>query len=266
MRGKKVAENLSEGEETAIGFVHFVIHLRDQDFDPKTGIIVVDDPVSSLDSNSMFQAFAFLKNAVKDAKQVFLMTHNFDFLRLLLNWVGHSKQKHAYYMIRNFYDSSDNRVASLDILDKLLQEHESEYHYLFKRLYTFQSDGTIESVYHVPNTARKLLETFLMFRVPNNGTPYQKMEALKPHFDENKLSAIYKFTNDQSHITGKGFDPSLVAETQKNVKHLLEMIQAVFPEHYNILVDSIGPVATPLRPKVNIPVIAEPDLSATTTN
>ena len=80
MRGNKLAGNISEGEKTAIGFVHFVIHLKDQEFNSATGIIVVDDPVSSLDSNSIFQAFAFLKNSVKDAEQVFLMSHNFDFL------------------------------------------------------------------------------------------------------------------------------------------------------------------------------------------
>jgi wobble nucleotide-excising tRNase len=241
MRGKKFAENLSEGEKTAIGFVHFVIHLKDQNFDPTNGIVVVDDPVSSLDSNSIFQAFSFLKNSVKDAQQVFLLSHNFDFLRLLINWVSHQpKLQRGYYMIKNSFDASGDRSASLDSLDKLLQEHESEYHYLFKLLHTFQSDGTIESVYNVPNIARKVLDTFLMFRVPSSERNYVKMEALKPHFDENKLTAIYKFTNDQSHITGKVFDPSLVAETQKNVKYLMEMIEAVFPEHYNILVTSIS--------------------------
>lgn len=243
MRGKNLAENLSEGERTAIGFVHFVIHLKDQGFDPANGIIVVDDPVSSLDSNSTFQAFAFLKNSVKAVKQVFLLTHNFDFLRLLINWLNWERrygQNVGYYMIKNIYDADGERAASIDALDALLQKHESEYHYLFKRLYTFQSDGTIESVYNVPNIARKVLDTFLMFRVPSGDNPFEKLETLKPNFDENKLTAIYKFTNDQSHITGKGFDPSLVAETQKNVKHLLEMIKAVFPEHYEILVASIG--------------------------
>lgn len=240
MRGNIIADNLSEGEKTAIGFVHFVVHLKDQGFDPANGIVVVDDPISSLDSNSTFQAFAFLKNSVKDAKQVFLMTHNFDFLRLLISWIEKSRQKSGYYMIKNTYSPSGERLATIAELDKLLHKHESEYHYLFKLLYTFQSDGTIESAYHVPNIARKVLDTFLMFRVPNGERSYTKMETLKPHFDENKLTAIYKFTNDQSHITGKGFDPSLVAETQKNVKFLLEMINAVFPEHYKILVESIS--------------------------
>ncbi len=241
MRGKKPAENLSESERTAIGFVHFVIHLKDQDFDPASGIVVVDDPVSSLDSNSIFQAFAFLKNSVKSAQQVFLMTHNFEFLRLLINWIRHSKQKCGYYMIKNAYGTSGDRAASIDALDKLLREHESEYHYLFKLLHTFQDDGTIESLYNVPNIARKVLDTFLMFRVPSGQINYLKLEELKPHFDENKLTAIYKFTNDQSHMTGKGFDPSLVGETQTIVKYLLEMVAAVFPEHHRILVASIGP-------------------------
>lgn len=237
-RGQSVAQGLSEGERTAIGVCHFIINLRD-DFDPGEGIIVVDDPVSSLDSNSIFQAFAFLKNAVKEAKQVFFLTHDCDFLRLLINWVKNSRQPAAYYMITDVYDASGARCAIVTTLDKLLQEHESEYHYLFKRLYTFQSDGTIMSVYDMPNIARKVLESFLMFRVPSSESLYRKMESLKPHFDENKLTAIYKFVNDQSHITGKGFDPALVGETKKNVKYLLEMIEAVFPEHYKILVESI---------------------------
>jgi hypothetical protein len=54
-------------------------------------------------------------------------------------------------------------------------------------------------------------------------------------FDDIKKTAIYKFTNDQSHITWKWFDLSLIWETQKNVKYLLEMMESVFPEHFNIL-------------------------------
>lgn len=240
MRDGKLAENLSEGEKTAIGFVHFVNYLKEHGFDPATGIVVIDDPVSSLDSNSIFEAFAFLKNAVKDAKQVFVLTHNFDFLRLLINWVKNSRQKVGYYMLKNTFDDAGVRTATIDVLDKLLREHETEYHYLFKLLYLYQSDGTIESAYKMPNIARKVLETFLMFRVPSGESMYMKLETLRPLFDGNKLTAIYKFTNDQSHVTGKGFDPSLVPETQKSVKYLLEMIEIVFPEHYKILVSSIS--------------------------
>jgi AAA domain len=127
--------------------------------------------------------------------------------------------------------------TTLDSLDKLLTKYESEYQYLFKMLYNFKSDGTIASVYHIPNITRKVLEYFLMIMVPNSESMHKKMESLK--FDDNKKTAIYKFTNDQSHITGNGFAPSLVQESQNNVKYLLEMMQYVFPEHYKILEDSV---------------------------
>ncbi|MCL5667362.1 MAG: AAA family ATPase [Patescibacteria group bacterium] len=241
-RGGKVAQNLSEGEKTAIAFVYFTIHLKDRDFDLKNGIVVIDDPVSSLDSNSLFQAFAFLKNAVADAEQIFIFTHNFDFLRLLLNWVKHIDhgKENSYYMLKNCY-TNNARCAYLDRMDKALYEYESEYHYLFKTLKTFESDGTIAQAYPIPNIARKVLDTFLMFRVPSGGGTYSKLEVIKgtTNFDKNKLTAIYKFTNDQSHITGSGFDPALVPETQKNVTYLLEMIKDVFPEHYKILEESV---------------------------
>lgn len=240
-RNKAIAKNLSEGEKTAIAFVYFVVHLKDQNFDIANGIIVVDDPISSLDSNSLFQAFAFLKNAVKDARQVFILTHNFNFLKLILNWLNRTSG-HKYYMIKNQYSTTNGRTAFISELDKELKDHESEYHYLFKVLYTFETDGSIASVYHMPNVARKVLDTFLMFRVPNGENSYKKMEKLV--FDENKKTAIYKFTNDQSHITGDGFDPSLVPEAQKNIQYLLEMMKTVFPEHYQILEEQFSNTAT----------------------
>lgn len=215
--------------------------MKDKDFDVSNGIVVIDDPICSLDSNSLFQAFAFLRNAVKEASQVFILTHNFDFLRLLLNWL-HNKPnrdgKKAYYMIKNKLDSNDSRIAAIDKLDALLQENHSEYHYLFKVLCQLESDGTIAKVYPIPNIARKLLDSFLMIMVPNSKSMYTKMELLT--FDANKKTAIYKFVNDQSHITGNGFNPSLIPECQKTVKYLLEMIEAVFPEHYKVLRESVS--------------------------
>ena len=230
-RNGKTAKNLSEGEKTAIAFVYFTIHLKDKDFDIENGIVVIDDPISSLDSNSLFQAFSFLKNVVKGAQQVFLLTHNFDFLKLLIGWL--KRVNGQFYMIKNTYDKNNHRVATLDVLDSLLKKYSNEYQYLFKLLLEFKTDGTIASVYHIPNIARKTLENFLMIMVPNSINLFNKMEQI--NFDVNKKTAIYKFTNDQSHTTGNGFDPSLVAECPNNVKYLLEMIEAVFPDHYKIL-------------------------------
>lgn len=235
-RNGERAKNLSEGEKTAIAFVYFTIHLKDRDFTVNDGVVVIDDPISSLDSNSLFQAFSFLKNAVRDSYQVFILTHNFDFLQLIINWFSHSEGRKSYYMIKNLRNN-DKRIATLAVLDKLLKNYNTEYQYLFKILYKFTPDGTLDSVYHLPNIARKVLDNFLMIMYPDNNNSYKKLEKI--NFDENKKTAIYKFTNDQSHITGKGFNPALVSESQNVIAFLLEMMHTVFPDHYKALENAV---------------------------
>ncbi|ABI75519.1 conserved hypothetical protein [Hyphomonas neptunium ATCC 15444] len=231
-RNGKDAKRLSEGERTAIAFIYFIVQLKDQDFDLAEGVVVIDDPVSSLDSSSVYQAFAFLKSAVRDAKQVFLLTHNFSFLRLVINWLQHdpaAKKKNKMYMLvcRN---GATGRHSTMGPLDQALIDHPTEYHFLFKTLTNFNGDGTIADCYHIPNVTRKVLETFLDFFAPGKNSLYSKLSQVD--FDENKKTAIYKYANDNSHFTGQGFEPGLVQESQKNVTYLLEMIKTLAPQHY----------------------------------
>jgi wobble nucleotide-excising tRNase len=212
--------------------------LGEQDFNLADGVVVIDDPVSSLDAGSTYQAFAFLKNAVKDAKQVFLLTHNFSFLRLLLNWFESVKKAERQFYMLVSESSQTGRHSSLVSLDRALVDHPTEYHFLFKTLATFQGDGTIAGCYHIPNVTRKVLETFLDFHVPERKSLYAKLADVM--FDENKKTAIYKFANDLSHFTGQGFEPGLVQESQKNTAYLLEMINTLAPKHYEGMMNAVG--------------------------
>jgi wobble nucleotide-excising tRNase len=239
MRGTEPASHLSEGEKTAIAFVYFIVHLKDGDFPLADGIVVIDDPISSLDSNSLYQAFSFLKNSVEDCAQIFILTHSFEFLKLLLNWRKgtHSmKGETGFFMIKNTFENGV-RKAHIEEMDKELVAYESEYHYLFHLLKKMRDehDDSIEQSYPIPNIARKVWETFLMFRVPNGQNPHSKMTILKKDYDPQKLDAIYKFTNDQSHMTGSGFDPALVPESKKVVGEILEMMNEISPEHFKII-------------------------------
>lgn len=239
-RSGKRAKRLSEGERTAVAFIYFIVQLEGQDFNKNDGIVVIDDPISSLDANSIYQAFAFLKNAIQDVKQVFLLTHNHGFLRLVLNWLGSVnilKNNSQYYMLI-CNTENQQRTTKINNLDKLLIDHPTEYHYLFKLLAEFQSDGTISNCYHIPNTVRKVLETFLDFYQPSKDTVYKKLSKL--NFDENKKTSIYKFSNDLSHFTGQGFEPGLVIESQKSVSYLLELIKKMSNSHYEGMMNTIG--------------------------
>lgn len=238
MRFGRAAKRLSEGEKTAITFLYFVVGLQDRDFDLAEGIVVIDDPISSLDSSSVYQAFSFLKNAVRDARQIFLLTHNFEFLKLLLDWISRAKKTDkTCWMLHCTTTGGTQRETELKPLDKILLENKNEFTYLFKILTEFESDGTVSNAYPIPNIARKVLETFLEQHSTGNSF-YRKLENLK--YDETKKSALYKYTNDLSHPTLSGLDPALVGETQTNVKHLLEMIEAVAPVHHQALTDTIS--------------------------
>ena len=59
-RDGKPARHLSEGEKTAIAFSFFLTKLREiKEFDK--AIVYIDDPISSLDSNHIFQVAAIIK-------------------------------------------------------------------------------------------------------------------------------------------------------------------------------------------------------------
>lgn len=237
MRFSRAAKRLSEGEKTAITFLYFVVGLKDQDFDLAEGIVVIDDPISSLDSSSVYQAFSFLKSAVKEARQVFLLTHNFEFLKLLLDWLTYGNQRDkSYWMLHCTHTSPSVRETQLKPLDKVLIENRNEYIYLVRTLMEFVSDGTIAQSYPIPNIARKVLETFLD-QHSTGKTFFKKLEDLE--YDEHIKSTLYKYTNDLSHPTLSGLDPALVGETQTNIKHLLRMIKAVAPVHYKALTGAV---------------------------
>ncbi|MYC25120.1 MAG: AAA family ATPase [Gammaproteobacteria bacterium] len=242
LRNGQPAQSLSSGEKTAIAFVYFLVHLEDGHFDKSNGIVVIDDPVSSLDNSSMYQAFAFLKNSIAGCLQSFIFTHNFEFLRLLINWIKNFESKASLFMIKNEIHGNERR-ALLEGLDPTLIKFETEYQFLFKCFKDLQStqNNTVQMAYPVPNVARKLWESFLNYHIPNSMTMYRKNELLKGRgFDSQKLDSIYKFTNDQSHITGSGLNPSLVPETLNVIENIFDLMQEIAPEHYKILENAVS--------------------------
>jgi wobble nucleotide-excising tRNase len=238
----EAANDLSESERTAVAFVHFVVQLSDRDFDLKKGIVVIDDPISSLDANSLFQAFAFLKESVKDASQVFILTHNVDFMRQVKSWLFHIKKtQRSFYMVKNI-EKNGAREAALAPMDRLLMEFESEYHYLFSLLHAFHDDGSLEAIYNFPNIGRKFLETFLAFKVPSHENLHHKMGHIE--YDEAKKTAILRFVQTHSHARRSdgvlNFDMSLSRGGQTAIRSLLGMVKAVDKTHYETLLAAVS--------------------------
>lgn len=244
-RGDASAQALSEGETTAIALLYFLKCLQDRRFELKDGVVVLDDPVSSLDGNALYLAFGFIRERTSDAAQLLILTHNFTLFRQVRNWFHHvkgqrsrniSKRPARFYML-NCADDSDERCAAIEPLDPLLEQYESEYHYLFARLYRdayAESASSLESNYVLPNMARRVLEAFLAFRRPHvSGELWQKLKDVP--FDEAKKLRILRFAHTYSHgdIIGEPeHDPSVLSEGRSVLKDLLEFIEAQDPDHF----------------------------------
>lgn len=246
------ATHLSEGERTAIAFLYFLKSLQDTEFDMKNGVVVIDDPVSSLDANALYSAFGFMKDRTKDAGQLFILTHNFTFFRLARNWFHHLpknlKKSARFYMLTSEV-ATDHRNSAIEQLDPLLEQYESEYHYLFKRVYeeATRPSGFVElaSNYGMPNIARRVLEAFLAFRIPGKARElYQQLELIE--FDATKKARILRFLHTHSHhmqITEPEHDLSILAETQAILRDVLALIEETDKEHYDRMLAVVNPLA-----------------------
>lgn len=241
--------NLSEGERTAISFLYFLKSLQDKTFDMERGIVVIDDPVSSLDANALFSAFGYMKERTKKCGQLFIFTHSFQFFRNVKNWfhyinrywkkLGLEREPSRFYLLRAIRHTDGTRTGQLGPLDPLLREHDSEYQYLFRRVYDEAHRGdiaTLEHHYDLPNVARRLLESFLAFRFPDEMGDNKLHRSLeRVAFDEAKKTRILRLLNTYSHagaISEPEHDLSLLAETQPILLDVLEMMKLVDLEHY----------------------------------
>jgi wobble nucleotide-excising tRNase len=185
-----------------------------------------------------------------------ILTHNSTFFRQVRNWFHHLKGQNKndvsqrparFYMLDCAHDHN-GRCATIRWLDPLLEQYDSEYHYLFARVYR-ASTGTgptrLEENYVLPNMARRMLEAFLAFRQPQAaGELWQKVQAMP--FDDAKKLRILRFLHTHSHSSAVGepeHDPSVLAEAGSVLKDLLEFIEAQDNAHFDAMVKLVKPQA-----------------------
>ncbi|MBO0341013.1 AAA family ATPase [Flagellimonas profundi] len=260
--GKKSEKgsNLSEGEKTAISFVYFLTKLLEKEGELKETIIVIDDPISSFDSNHLFNAYSFINNICNDSKQLFVLTHNFTFYRLVRDWMMKKTKKkkdstgkvffQRKYSIYNIISDYRNgvRQSSIENADNTLLLYSTEYHYLFMKLNTFlnQSKLSVEQCFSVANISRKLLEIFLNFKFPKKRNDFAQLlnNALPSKSDDIMRERVYRFINKYSHSDHiEAFDNSIdniLSESDNIVKDVMKIIKKLDRKHFDELVEIVG--------------------------
>jgi wobble nucleotide-excising tRNase len=245
------ADMLSEGETTAIALLYFLKSLEDRGFDKRNGVVVLDDPVSSLDGNALFLAFGLIRERTKDAGQLILLTHDFALFRQARNWLHYLNRRaprpSRFYMVECI-SNGGLRASTLRRIDPLLEQYESEYHYLFAYVYkvaTAPPAVSLEDYYHVPNVARRLLEGFLAFKVPKaSGDIYNALQEVT--FDESKKTRVLRFVHAQSHGSDlvPGHDPSALGECRSVLEDMFALMRSLDDAHFSAMVQLVSPPAS----------------------
>ncbi|WP_286695768.1 AAA family ATPase [Spongiibacter sp. UBA1325] len=250
---EQVDGNLSEGEKTAIAFVYFITKLKENDNNIEDTIVVVDDPISSFDSNHLFHAYSFMKKNCDKAKQLFVFTHNFTFFKLVRDWISR-KNKRDNQNIANFYVVKSNnevpRTSTYADAEAALTLYNSEYHYIFSRLHSLKNQQALETDDHflAANLARKLLESFLSFKFPKNRGNFANLfntavSASQNPEDEGK-EKIRKFINEYSHNdlieTNEDFVENLIGEGVTVISDIFDWIHELDEKHYQEMMEVVS--------------------------
>ena len=254
--GNKVkAHNLSEGECSLISFCYFLAKVQDSLNNGDCPIIWIDDPICSLDSNHIFFIFSLIEDRIckeKKFSQLFISTHNLEFLKYLrritgaqeegsIITVGEAARKASYFLIqRHDYFSTIRQMPIY--LSKFL----TEFNFLFDQIYkcatvTQIDDSNFHIFYNFGNNARKFLEIYTFYKFPS---PSYKLDTrLESFWGEQICKTLTdRIHNEYSHMTGvleRGETISEQPEMQKSAKAIISKIQEEDLSQYDAFLESI---------------------------
>lgn len=255
--GKLVRGSLSEGEKTAIALCYFLSTLEAEGRRRKDLIVVIDDPVSSLDTKALNYAFSIVRSSVGEAGQLFLLTHNLNFMNEAKKWLKPKTEKEAIkrgkkgtgtatllFLDANQPGDSDTRSATLKELPKFIREYESEYHYLFHLVLRFfeSPEENVGYYFIIPNALRKLMDIFLAFKFPGSeglASKVEKIAKLNHGLDAGRIQALERLAQVESHADNLDdlvtFSSMTVEETREASATLLDLMAALDGEHFTLM-------------------------------
>lgn len=252
IRDGKKAYHLSEGECSLLAFCYFLAKLNDIDTKDSKPIIWIDDPISSLDGNHIFFVYSLLNAeivSVERFEQLFVSTHNLDFLKYLKRLNGKffdtgGEQKD--YQKGYFVVTRQDKASTIGIMPKYLKEYVTEFNYLFHQIYRCAEidsvdDSNYTTFYNFGNNARKFFEVYLYYKYPDQG---MTGENLRLFFGDEKIPAVLtdRINNEYSHLCGmfeRGATPVEVPEMQVAARQIIEKLRED-KEQYSAFLKSVG--------------------------
>ncbi len=237
--GQLVGETLSEGEVTFITFLYYYHltkgSLKENDIS-KNKVLVIDDPISSLDSNILFIVSVLVKDLMKETteektniKQVIILTHNTYFYKeITLEYdLKRYQGKYSFWIIKK-----DNNISKI----KNYKENpiKSSYELLWQEVKQAKENNI--SWVSLQNIMRRIIEYY--FRILGG---FKHNDSLSEYFENIEEKQVFNsfisWFNDGSH----GISDDLFVQSQDtSIETYLKVFENIFKEtgheaHYKMM-------------------------------
>lgn len=233
--GTDVEETLSEGEYTFVTFLYFYHLLKGST--TETGlandkVVVIDDPISSLDSNILFVVSNLIKSVVEDVKddknglkQIFILTHNVYFYKevTFLGSRHHHSNKATFWIVRKL----SNQTKIIKHIENPIQ---TTYELLWRELDDLENINTAT----IFNTLRRILEYYFNIL---GGLDYEKAISEFEGEEQIIFKSLVSWINDGSHFIN---DDLVVFVEPESIEKYLKVFKDIFTKlehesHYNMM-------------------------------
>jgi wobble nucleotide-excising tRNase len=211
--GDLATNTLSEGETTFITFLYF-IQLAKGSINENSVIddrvLVVDDPISSLDSNILFIVSTLLKEIIENTKknkgaikQVLVLTHNVYFHKeaSFVNSREKGNDDTFYWILRQ-----NNKISSIECFKKK-NPVKNSYELLWQELKNSENNSNIT----IQNTMRRIIEHY--FKILGQYKDDDLISKFKNNEDKQACRSLISWINDGSHV----ISDDLYIENQGNI-------------------------------------------------
>jgi len=201
---------------------------KQQGIKPEIELIIVDDPISSMDDSNKFYILELMKNLLElQSQQIFVLTHSWeDYCNLSY---GTQVLGKIISLLLTFDIRKSNGRSELTKLKNI----EKPYKYLFKEIFEFSQKREDElktdcQIYHYPNVMRRVFEEWYGFKIGRdlNLTSSQQDRItnelkITENREKTRLGLLLKVCNILSHSINGSKNPQ---EIHQSAKYLMKLI------------------------------------------
>ncbi len=253
---------LSDGEKTTLAFAYFLARLKlfYKKEDLKNLVVVIDDPISSLDEQRIYNTTCLVAKInqelvgeklsnEEDKAQVFVLTHNHTFMAHLINMVG----KHARYFQLERHQGQLKIVCK----DKVIGYFDTFYLLLFKEVYAFAKKEKVQEDFNEAinygNKVRILLESFLKINFIDSFLEENSV------FGKDKIEKLIKTADNQVRLSFSNLPFSnehSIEDKDALTEKFLSIIKGLHLESHGSIMDFFSPYKISLKDVQNFARIA----------